>query len=494
LTVQSGTRYINWAIRVDRGREVDEFWGVCIVDEIFRRAEHLEKIYSEGSFEDPTSSPIKYSNGLADPPDTTDGLSIAESNLNPALVPSATRIRPLKKMVLRVMRLYYRGQVEFNAAIFHVLAAWDARLRQLLGEISEITKRWEEQTVQKLLILERRLEEQKSRDAAEMVSLRERISETEEDFIRLQESLRELQKKSSDQEVSIIDLANIVQENQKKVQQTFLDFQQDHEARMLPVQEEIAAIVKHSEFLATKVQQFGSEVQKFRSNNHNSPVLSPAMYFEFENIHRGEREEILDRQSIYLPILKRFGDKFNGTARFIDFGCGRGELLQIAYRSGIDMVGYDSNAVMVANCRSHGLKATEADFMDALASYDENSLAGVTALQFIEHLTYPQISCFFQLAAQKIRPGGCIILETINPLSIYAMRYFYMDPTHQQPVPGKTCEFLLKQHGFVDLEMLNINPVKHDPALKSLQREDPNHPLIELMFGCQDYAVIAMKP
>jgi len=479
------------------------------VKDIFGKVAELQTAEEEAEFEQPSSfesSGGQIADVLEGPPETLEVLSTAESNLNPAFLSPETRAKTLKRIILRVMRLYYRGQVKFNAAIFQVLAAWDARLRRLLDEVSVLTARWNEQTIHKLTTLNQRINELRLRHSSEITALGERIGESEEDFVRMDETILQQNKRLDKVEESFLDRLDKLDESGKAhqnameeltahLESSLSETRQENEARLLPLQEEIAALIKHSEFLTAKVAQMGSDLNRMFNDDLNKNVLSPAMYFEFENVNRGNREQIIERQEVYLPILKRFAEKFQNGAKFIDVGCGRGELLQIAYRGGIDMIGYDSNPVMVAFCRSLGLKANESDLMKVLASCSENSLAGITALQVIEHLSYSQISSFFQLAHTKIMPGGCVIVETINPLSIFAMRYFYMDPTHRQPVPATTCEFLLKEQGYVDLEKLELNRVEEDhPAVKNLQNQDPDHPLIDVLFGYQDYALIAMKP
>ena len=36
---------------------------------------------------------------------------------------------------------------------------------------------------------------------------------------------------------------------------------------------------------------------------------------------------------------------------------------------------------------------------------------------------------------RKLAPGGRVLFETVNPESVYAMRWFWMDLTHVRPVP-----------------------------------------------------------
>lgn len=470
------------------------------MSDIFSRAADLEDS-AEHLLDDRTPSSVQIPSELEPPPNIQADLNLAESQQNPAYLLPATRIRFVKKALLRVLRIYYRGQVEFNSAVFRVLKAWDLRLRKLLEEISSN---------------ERRLNELELKQSSEVLALSERIGLGEEDFVGLEEtighyrvkldsmseSLNELESSMSDslKEVksSMCDSVNGIKNSYDELKKSLSNEVLAIESKFQELENSLASMQQHAikqQESFNRIERDLQHIQKFQQeiDNERKP-LNPAFYFEFENLNRGKREEILERQKVYLPILKGCAEKFGQEAKFIDLGCGRGELLEISYFSGIDMEGFDQNAIMISHCRSLGLKASEGDLMEKLSHFTDNTLAGVTALQVIEHLSYAQISSMLTLTREKLRPGGCVILETINPLSVYAMRYFYMDPTHRQPVPDKTCEFLLKIHGFVNIETLFLTPVQQDPALESLDADGRLTPLRDLIFGYQDYAVIGMKP
>ena len=63
------------------------------------------------------------------------------------------------------------------------------------------------------------------------------------------------------------------------------------------------------------------------------------------------------------------------------------------------------------------------------------------------------------LAARKVRPGGRVIMETVNPQSLYVFaRSFYLDPTHVRPVHPGYLEFLFREAGFAEVEIDWRNP------------------------------------
>ena len=72
-------------------------------------------------------------------------------------------------------------------------------------------------------------------------------------------------------------------------------------------------------------------------------------------------------------------------------------------------------------------------------------------IQVIEHLTAQDAMDLVALAARKVRPGGKVIIETVNPQSLYVFaRSFYLDPTHVRPVHPAYLEFLFREAGFAE--------------------------------------------
>ncbi|HWC64836.1 MAG TPA: methyltransferase type 12, partial [Thermoanaerobaculia bacterium] len=89
-------------------------------------------------------------------------------------------------------------------------------------------------------------------------------------------------------------------------------------------------------------------------------------------------------------------------------------------------------------------------------------------------------------------PGGRLLLETINPDSLYAMRAYRLDPTHRWPVPAPTLSLLVRDAGFEEREIRFVSPV---PPAEALEETGENErKLNRWLFGFQDYALFAERP
>ena len=208
-------------------------------------------------------------------------------------------------------------------------------------------------------------------------------------------------------------------------------------------------------------------------------------YFAYESRMRGSTESVRERQRVYVDDLR-------GAAPVLDVGCGRGELLSLLRDVGVEARGIDADADMVAYARGEGLDVVQADLLAHLDSLEDATLGGIFMAQVVEHLPPGVLVRTFELAAAKLRPGGVLIAETINPLSPLALRHYFADLTHAQPLVPETLQLLARQAGFAATELRFLN----EPAERLTEPDDPViaanvRRLNELLFAPLDYALIA---
>jgi len=208
-------------------------------------------------------------------------------------------------------------------------------------------------------------------------------------------------------------------------------------------------------------------------------------YFAFESRMRGSTDSIRERQRCYVDDLR-------AAAPVLDIGCGRGELLGLLREAGVEARGIDADADMAAYARGEGLDVEQADLVEYLGRTPDGSLGGIFMGQVVEHLPGPTLAQSLGLAAAKLRPGGVLIAETINPLSPIALRNYFADLTHAQPLVPETLELLARQAGFAETEIRFLN----EPAERLTEPDDPViaanvRRLNELLFAPLDYALVA---
>ncbi len=216
-----------------------------------------------------------------------------------------------------------------------------------------------------------------------------------------------------------------------------------------------------------------------------------ALYVAFEDVFRGTREDIKARLRPYIDRLALCAGQPGKP--ILDIGCGRGEWLETLKEAHLQAYGIDSNLMMVEYARSLGLDAQEVDLMTHLRDLPDASRSAVTAFHVVEHLGFGVLVDFLDEALRVIMPGGMLILETPNPENLLVGAHsFYNDPTHRNPIPPEPLRFLVDQRGFTEVEILRLHPFPAELRLGA--DNDDTRRLNNLLFGPQDYAVIARRP
>ena len=233
-----------------------------------------------------------------------------------------------------------------------------------------------------------------------------------------------------------------------------------------------------------------SEDKQIVSKKSESEHVLDAMYVAFEDRFRGTREDITERQKVYLPYVEKV-QKVTGEGEILDVGCGRGEWLELLVTNGYPAKGVDLNQIMVTQSRELGLDVVEGNVFDYFTHVASDSLSVVTGFHIVEHLPLKTMITLFDQAYRVLKPGGMVIFETPNPENILVGSCnFYYDPTHRNPIPPEALSFLLETRGYENLEIIRL----HENVEYIDLKETPfSRKITERFFGPQDYSVIGYK-
>ena len=215
--------------------------------------------------------------------------------------------------------------------------------------------------------------------------------------------------------------------------------------------------------------------------------MTDNFYRAFEEKYRGPRALIKNRLEVYRPFVEPLLSACPG-AHAIDLGCGRGEWLELLVEWGFQPAGVDLDAGMLAACHELGLKVEQGDALAFLAALPAGSLSVVSAFHLVEHIPFDDLRTLVADAMRVLRPGGLLILETPNPDNlIVATCNFYLDPTHQRPIPAPLLAFVAEHAGYARVKTLGL---QEQQALCAKDRVG----LADVFHGASpDYAVIAQK-
>jgi SAM-dependent methyltransferase len=239
------------------------------------------------------------------------------------------------------------------------------------------------------------------------------------------------------------------------------------------------------------------EEKKMPTPSQVGEILQPLedwRYTGFENRFRGSEDSVKIQLEDYLPFFKK-------GKKVLDLGCGRGEFLDLLKSKWIDAEGIDINEQMVKICNDKGLTCRKGDILENLAEYEDKDLGGIFSSQVIEHLPPPYLKRVLEVAFVKLESSAPIVLETINPTSVFALvQIYHLDISHKQPIHPQALKYLLESSGFEDVKIQYSAPLDEE-MLKTLPGADEQSSLLnqnidslnKLLYAPPNYAAIGYK-
>ncbi|GAB4313217.1 MAG: hypothetical protein Kow0059_04320 [Candidatus Sumerlaeia bacterium] len=232
-------------------------------------------------------------------------------------------------------------------------------------------------------------------------------------------------------------------------------------------------------------------------------ALDQIRYFYFELRARGGEEWLAKKFQQYVSTIMAVLDgresstKGTPARRALDLGCGNGLFLSLLKDSHFEVLGVDSNAAMLASARKRGISVEHADALEFLRTQPKDHFDLISALEFIEHLPKERLIEFLDLSEQALRPGGLLLIETLNARTFAAYKWFFMDLTHQWLILPETLHVMLESRGLEIVLTDGVTPVESWNQLTehdgSIERDNIRR-LNETVFGMQEYFCLARKP
>jgi O-antigen chain-terminating methyltransferase len=107
-----------------------------------------------------------------------------------------------------------------------------------------------------------------------------------------------------------------------------------------------------------------------------------------------------------------------------------------------------------------------------------------------------------ELAHFKLAPSAPLILETINPTSVFSLvQIYFLDLSHQKPIHPQALKFLMESAGFERVQVKYSSPLEEE-KLQELTDADVQTTILNqnidklnrLLYAPANYAVIGFKP
>lgn len=245
------------------------------------------------------------------------------------------------------------------------------------------------------------------------------------------------------------------------------------------------------------VQASSVKAESVGGGSANAESIFDAEYASFEKAFRGSREDIKERAAEYLSTFAEAAIE-PGNGRILDLGCGRGEWLELLSEKGFTATGVDMNTSMLDECRELGLDVVEGDAVAYLASLEDASVSAITSMHLVEHLPHDVMIRLIDEAHRVLKPGGILVLETPNPENItVGSCWFYMDPTHRNPIPPALLEWTLSNRGFDTVALKRLDKNRATSGIAPWSEDVPGaegfNRLLAYFNAAPDYAAIGRK-
>lgn len=214
--------------------------------------------------------------------------------------------------------------------------------------------------------------------------------------------------------------------------------------------------------------------------------MTDGFYCAFENRYRGSIDLIKSRLSVYLPFIEPLKSIYPAP-KALDLGCGRGEWLELLVESGFQATGVDLDDDLLNVCQERRLNVIQSDALAYLESVPSESIEIVSAFHLIEHIQFSLVRKLIEHAYRVLKPGGLLILETPNSENLLVgTSSFYLDPTHQKPVPADLLSFTVEYTQFKRTKTLYLQ----EPSRNTQETINLHDVLVNVS---PDYSVVAQK-
>lgn len=160
---------------------------------------------------------------------------------------------------------------------------------------------------------------------------------------------------------------------------------------------------------------------------------------------------------------KRFRNVLPGDkkAAILDVACGAGYFLYFLKKEGYtNLKGIDISAEQLEMTRKMGIDGEKADLFEFLSNQQEK-FDLIVAFDIIEHLTKDEVMKFLDSIHGALKPGGTVLVGTVNAASPTAVRTVFGDFTHETAFTPVSLAQVMRVCDF-EVQVFAEKPVPHD--------------------------------
>jgi SAM-dependent methyltransferase len=184
--------------------------------------------------------------------------------------------------------------------------------------------------------------------------------------------------------------------------------------------------------------------------------MSKTIESDYYAFMRFDPENAISVLSYYVPFFRE--------GPVLELACGPGVFLSLLREKGIVSSGVDIDPGMVDAALAEGHDVVLGDAITHLRSVPDQSLQGIFAAHFLEHLDADSVQDVYREAARVLHPGGVFAAAVPNAACLSVLGYdFWRDPTHVRFYDPVLLEFFAGRAGLAVIAR-GGNPQNHPGA------------------------------
>jgi 2-polyprenyl-3-methyl-5-hydroxy-6-metoxy-1,4-benzoquinol methylase len=157
----------------------------------------------------------------------------------------------------------------------------------------------------------------------------------------------------------------------------------------------------------------------------------------------------------------------NKNAFIVEIACGNGRMLDLLKDLGYtNITGVDISPEQVQLAKKFCKNVEQANALDWLESHP-NCCDLIICMDMIEHLYKDEVLRFLDSCNKALKPGGKLILQTVNGDSFWGASARYHDFTHELSFGYNSLTRLLNITGFKSAQGRECGPIPYGYSIKS---------------------------
>lgn len=207
----------------------------------------------------------------------------------------------------------------------------------------------------------------------------------------------------------------------------------------------------------------GSEYEDEAMNARNYRHVLYDSYVESQVKQTGEisSKTLRGQSGIYRKLLKRFMPA-QKEAAILDAGCGAGGLVYFLQHEGYrNARGVDISPSQTALGKELGINNIEQADLFVFLKGHAAAFDLIIAFDLMEHLKKEEVLLFLTETFSALKPGGVLLIRTLNAASPLSGNYRYGDFTHELSFTASSVTQILTATGFKGIRLYPVEPAIH---------------------------------